>query len=216
MKKLFSLFCAIFLVSWTAMAQSHTITGKVTYIGDNEPLVGVTVMPVGSGQGVSTDLDGNYSIKVGPNVKKLNFSYVGMVTQQHDIVAGKPLNVVMANSENQLSEVVVTAFGMKRDRKGLGYAVQDLKAEDLNTSGTTSLASAIQGKLSGVEIRQSSGAPGASSNMTIRGVRSFEGNNAPLFVIDGMPIESTPRHRAERQRHGDRRRICRPFHRHQP
>lgn len=192
MKKLLSLLSAALIAGSAAFAQSHVVTGTVTYLGDNEPLVGVTVMPVGAGHGVSTDADGKYSIKVGPNVKKLNFSYVGMVTQQHDVEPGKPLNVVMANSENQLSEVVVTAFGMKRDRKGLGYAVQDLKAEDLNTSGTTSLASAIQGKLSGVEIRQSSGAPGASSNMTIRGVRSFEGNNAPLFVIDGMPVESTP------------------------
>ena len=75
-------------------------------------------------------------------------------------------------------------MGIKRDRKALGYAAQDLKSDQLNKSGTTSLASAIQGKLTGVDIRQSSGAPGASSQIVIRGARSFDGNNQPLYVID--------------------------------
>ena len=82
-------------------------------------------------------------------------------------------------------------MGIKRDRKALGYAAQDLNSEQLNKAGTTSLASAIQGKLTGVDIRQSSGAPGASSQIIIRGARSFDGNNQPLYVIDGMPINTT-------------------------
>lgn len=99
---------------------------------------------------------------------------------------------VMLNSDAEmLDEVVVTAMGIKRDRKALGYAAQDLKSEQLNKSGTTSLANAIQGKLTGVDIRQSSGAPGASSQIVIRGARSFDGNNQPLYVIDGMPINTT-------------------------
>lgn len=95
----------------------------------------------------------------------------------------------MSDTQN-LDEVVVTAMGIKRDRKALGYAAQDLKSDDLNKSGTTSLANAIQGKLTGVDIRQSSGAPGASAQITIRGARSFDGNNQPLYVIDGMPINT--------------------------
>lgn len=102
------------------------------------------------------------------------------------------MTIALNSAENRLDEVVVTAFGMKKERKGLGYAVQDLSAEDLNTYGTTSLASAMQGKLTGVDIRPSSGAPGASSQIVIRGARSFDGNNQPLYVVDGMPIESTP------------------------
>ena len=82
-------------------------------------------------------------------------------------------------------------MGIKRDRKALGYAAQDLNSEQLNKAGTTSLASAIQGKLTGVDIRQSSGAPGASSQIVIRGARSFDGNNQPLYVIDGMPVNTT-------------------------
>ena len=113
---------------------------------------------------VATTYKGKYSIL--QVVKKINVSYVGMVTRQL-AVGAEPMDIKLNTSENALDEVVVTAFGVKRDRKGLGYAVQDIKAEDLNTSGTTSLASAMQGKLSGVEIKPSSGAPGASSNITM-------------------------------------------------
>lgn len=195
MKRLLLTLSAASAISFGVVAQSNgerTITGTVTYAGDNEPLIGATVMPVGHGTGVATDADGHFSITVGPDVKKINVSYVGMVTRQLALDGDKPLEIKLSNSDNALDEVVVTAFGVKRDRKGLGYAVQDLKAEDLNTAGTNSVSSALQGKLSGVEIRPSSGAPGASSNITIRGVRSFSGNNAPLYVIDGMPVESTP------------------------
>ena len=195
MKRLLLTLSAASAISFGVVAQSNgerTITGTVTYAGDNEPLIGATVMPVGHGTGVATDADGHFSITVGPDVKKINVSYVGMVTRQLALDGDKPLEIKLSNSDNALDEVVVTAFGVKRDRKGLGYAVQDLKAEDLNTAGTNSVSSALQGKLSGVEIRPSSGAPGASSNITIRGVRSFSGNNTPLYVIDGMPVESTP------------------------
>ena len=191
MKRLLLTLSAAAGLAITVSAQNRTITGTVTYAGDNEPLAGATVIPVGHGTGVATDADGHFTLTVGPDVKKINVSYVGMVTQQM-AVGSEPMEIKLNTSENALDEVVVTAFGVKRDRKGLGYAVQDIKAEDLNTSGTTSLASAMQGKLSGVEIKPSSGAPGASSNITIRGVRSFSGNNAPLYVVDGMPIESTP------------------------
>lgn len=195
MKRLLLTLSAASALSLTMVAQDsgkRTITGTVIYAGDDQPLIGATVMPVGQGTGVATDIDGHFSITVGPDVKKINVSYVGMVTRQFSIYGNKPLEIKLSNSDNTLDEVVVTAFGVKRDRKGLGYAVQDLKAEDLNTAGTTSVSSALQGKLSGVDIRPSSGAPGASSNVTIRGVRSFSGNNAPLYVIDGMPVESTP------------------------
>lgn len=173
-------------------AQTRTVSGTVVYAGDKEPLIGASVIPAGAhASGVATNLDGKFTLTVPDGITKINVSYVGMITAQVDIT-DSPMLIELKNADNQLDEVVVTAFGMKRDRKGLGYAVQDLKAEDLNTAGTTSLSSALQGKLSGVDIRPSSGAPGASSNITIRGVRSFSGNNAPLYVVDGMPIASTP------------------------
>ena len=191
MKKLFLMLVAVITMVNASAQDMRTIQGTVVYAGDNEPLVGATVIPAGGGSGVATDLDGKFILRIPASVTKINVSYVGMVTRQVD-VSSSPMTIALQNSDNQLNEVVVTAFGVKKERKGLGYAVQDLNAEDLNTDGTTSLASAMQGKLTGVDIRPSSGAPGASSQIIIRGARSFDGNNQPLYVVDGMPIESTP------------------------
>jgi TonB-linked SusC/RagA family outer membrane protein len=192
MRKLFLLIMAISMFAANLYAEGNkTVTGVVIYAGDKDPLIGATVVPVGGGQGVATDIDGKFSLSVPASVTKLTISYVGMVTRQVPITPGE-MTITLESAENKLQEVVVTAFGMKKERKGLGYAVQDLKAEDLNTDGTTSLASAMQGRLTGVDIRPSSGAPGASNQIVIRGARSFDGNNQPLYVVDGMPIESTP------------------------
>ncbi len=188
MKRLLFLLIAVCSIIGFASAQSRTIKGQVIYGGDNEPLLGATVQAVGSSAGTSTDADGRFTLTVSDAVKYLNISYVGMATKQ--VLAENNIVVVLENEEASLDEIVVTAMGMKRERKALGYNAQNLNADDLNTSGTASLASAIQGKLTGVEIRQSSGAPGASSQIVIRGARSFDGNNTPLYVIDGMPIAS--------------------------
>lgn len=179
------------MVLLSVTAQDYrTVTGTVVFAGDKEPLPGASVLPPDGKQGVVTDVDGKYTIHVAKDVRKLRVSYVGMVSREVDITPN-PMYIELSNADNELSEVVVTALGMKRERKGLGYAVQDLSAEDLNTDGTTSIASAMQGKLTGVDIRPSSGAPGASAQIVIRGARSFDGNNQPLYVVDGMPIEST-------------------------
>lgn len=176
MKKLIAFIVSLLVFSVVQAQSTRTVTGKVVFAGDDEPLPGATVIPADGTTGVITDIDGNFSIVVAPTVKKLRVSYVGMLTREVDIT-GQPLYVKLSSADNQLNEVVVTALGMKRERKGLGYAVQDLSAEDLNTDGTTSLASAMQGKLTGVDIRPSSGAPGASAQIVIRGARSFDGNN---------------------------------------
>lgn len=179
------------LVLIGASAQStRTVTGTVVFAGDDEPLPGATVIPADRSTGVITDVNGQFSISLPLSVKNLRVSYVGMVTKEVTI-GDKPLLIKLSSADNALNEVVVTALGMRRERKGLGYAVQDLTAEELNTDGTTSLASAMQGKLTGVDIRPSSGAPGASAQIVIRGARSFDGNNQPLYVVDGMPIAST-------------------------
>lgn len=107
------------------------------------------------------------------------------------VKAGQKMKIVLEADNKTLDEVVVTAMGISRDKKALGYASQKLGSEDLNIAGTSSLASAMQGKLTGVDIRQSSGAPGASSQIVIRGARSFSGDNTPLYVVDGMPIASS-------------------------
>ena len=101
------------------------------------------------------------------------------------------VNVKLLADTQNLDEVVVTAMGISKEKKALGYAVQDVKADELTKGANTSLSGALQGKVSGVEISPSSGMPGASSKITIRGSRSFTGDNTPLYVIDGMPVAST-------------------------
>ncbi|MDR2496033.1 MAG: SusC/RagA family TonB-linked outer membrane protein, partial [Tannerellaceae bacterium] len=121
--------------------------------------------------------------------RTLVISYVGMTTQE---VALRPtVNVQLQSSEHSLSEVVVTAMGISREKKALGYATQEVSSETLAQAASTNIAGALQGKVSGVEIVPSSGMPGASARITIRGARSFTGDNTPLYVIDGMPVSST-------------------------
>lgn len=187
MKKIVLFFLASCLVSLSAFAD-HVISGTVVSEADGEPLVGATVLPEGGGSGTATDFDGKFSITLPDGVSNITVSYVGM--KPLTVKAANGILVKLSNSSTELDELVVTAFGMKRDRKALGYAVQDLKADDLNTKGATDLANAIQGKVSGVDIRPSSGMPGASTNIVIRGARSFEQSNQPLYVVDGMPIST--------------------------
>lgn len=178
------------LFAGSAMAQERTITGTVTDKGDGQPLPGVTVRMKGVQGGTQTSSDGKFSLKANSSVTELEFSYLGYLTQTVS-AASNVVNVALVADSKQLSEVVVTGMGVSREKKALGYNVQTLQADDLTKASNPSLAGALQGKLSGVEIKPSSGMPGASANITIRGARSFTGNNSPLYVIDGQPIAST-------------------------
>lgn len=185
-KKLTSVLLFLALSAGVVSAQTSKVTGKV--IGeDGEPVIGASIIVKGTTVGTVTDFDGNFILDVPHDGKQLVISYIGM--QSQEVGVSSKVNVRLMSDTQDLDEVVVTAMGIKRDRKALGYAAQDLKSDDLNKSGTTSLANAIQGKLTGVDIRQSSGAPGASAQITIRGARSFDGNNQPLYVIDGIAYQ---------------------------
>ena len=184
------MFLAVmFLCMGTALAQTK-VSGTVLSQEDGQPIIGAAVKVVGTSTGMLTDVNGRFNITLPANSKQLEISYLGYLSQT--VAAKNGMRVFLKADAKTLDEVVVTAMGISRDKKALGYAAQELKAEDLNVNGTTSLASAIQGKLTGVSVRQSSGAPGASAQIVIRGARSFDGNNAPLYVVDGMPIASTP------------------------
>lgn len=190
-ERLFTLLACFVLSVGIMTAQTKRVTGIVTSAEDGEPVIGASVLVKGQTIGAITGIDGDFVIpNVPESAKTLVVSYVGMISQEVSIKPGT-MKVALKSDSKALDEVVVTAMGIKRDRKALGYAAQDLKSDQLNKSGTTSLASAIQGKLTGVDIRQSSGAPGASSQIVIRGARSFDGNNQPLYVIDGMPINTS-------------------------
>ena len=190
MRKLTFLLTCLFLVGVGLVnAQSKSVSGKVFSADDGQPIIGATVRVQGTTVGTITDADGNFKINLPASEKKLVFSYVGMKTV--DVVAQNNMLVKMQSDSKMIDEVVVTAMGISKSKKSLGYASQDVKAGELTQGASSDLASALQGKLSGVAITPSSGMPGASSQITIRGSRSFTGDNTPLYVIDGMPVSST-------------------------
>ena len=189
-KRLFMFLAGLFLSIGMAVAQTQ-VTGTVVSGEDGEPIVGASVKVSGTKTGPITDVDGKFALNV-PEGTKLVVTYLGMLPKTVNASVSGAMKIKLDPDNKVLDEVVVTAMGITREKKALGYASQVLDAKDLNTSGTSSLASAMQGKLTGVDIRTSSGAPGASAQIVIRGARSFDGNNTPLYVVDGMPISSTP------------------------
>lgn len=189
MKKLVQSLFIFMLFAASAIAQERTISGSVTDKGDGQPLPGVTVRIKGAQGGTQTGGDGKFSLKVTSAATGLEFSYLGYVTQTVPATSNV-INISLVADSKLLSEVVVTGMGISREKKALGYSVQTLKSDDLTKASNPSMVGSLQGKLSGVEIRPSSGMPGASANITIRGARSFTGNNSPLYVIDGMPVAS--------------------------
>ena len=179
----------IFAGVQVVLAQT-TITGTVKSAEDNSGIPGATVMVKGTTVGITTDLSGKYSLRVPEGSRTLQFSFVGMKTKEVAIGNQSVIDVSLEPDVLDIEGVVVTALGISKERKALGYSAQEVSNEDLTRSGSSNLSSALQGKLSGVEIKPSSGMPGASSQIVIRGARSFSGNNNPLYVIDGMPISS--------------------------
>ena len=180
------LFMGIGLVT----AQTQKVTGVVISEEDGQPVVGASVLVKGTTVGTITDIDGKFTLPSVPSsAKTLQVSYIGMQTAEVPISPN--VKVVLKTDAEVLDEVVVTAMGISKEKKALGYAVQDVKGDKLTQASNSSLSSALQGKVSGVEISPSSGMPGASSKMTIRGSRSFTGDNTPLYVVDGMPINSS-------------------------
>ena len=170
-------------------AQAKTIKGKVVLASDGDPLPGATVMPVGGGQGTATDLDGVFTLNVGDNVRQLTVSYIGMVTKTVPATDGQ--TIALEESGNTLDEVVVTAMGIKRSAKALGYSATAVKGEDLVATRTNDIMSSLAGKVAGVQITESSSDPGTSKSVIIRGVSSLSGNNQPLYVVDGVPLNNS-------------------------
>ena len=189
-KRLLMFLVGLFLSIGMAVAQTQ-VKGTVVSSEDGEPVVGASVMISGTKTGTITDAEGKFSLNA-TNGTKLVVSYLGMRVKTVTASTSDDMKIKLDPDNKVLDEVVVTAMGITREKKALGYASQVLNAKDLNTAGTSSLANAMQGKLTGVDIRTSSGAPGASAQIVIRGARSFDGNNTPLYVVDGMPIASTP------------------------
>ena len=171
-----------------AIAQNtKTITG-VVIDENNEPLIGVTVMPVGAQGGAVTDFDGKYSITVPQSVKQIQFSYVGYTTQVVDIT-GETLNITM-KSDNALQEVVVIGYGVQK-KTDLTGAITSLSTKDFNQGVITTPEELINGKISGVQIVNDGGSPTGGTTIRIRGGASLNATNDPLIVIDGVPMATS-------------------------
>lgn len=169
------------------MAQSKVVTGRVISDEDGEPIIGASIIIPGTSTGTVTDVDGNFSITIPQDAKAMQVSYVGM-TSQTIAPQNKQMIIVLKTDDKILEETVVTALGISKEKKTLGYAVQDIKADVLNQASQLNVANALQGKVSGVQITQAGGAVGASQRILIRGNSSFNSND-PLIVIDGVPMD---------------------------
>ncbi|NNC71155.1 MAG: SusC/RagA family TonB-linked outer membrane protein, partial [Flavobacteriaceae bacterium] len=170
-----------FVVQFT-FAQEKTITGTVSE--DSGPLPGVSVVIKGTSTGTETDFDGNYSITANTG-DVLIFSFVGMATQEKVVGDSNTINVVLV-ADNVLEEVVVTAYGIKKEKRSVGYAVQEVGGDEIVNSGASNVLDALSGKSSGVQITRSSGSAGGGSRILIRGATSMVGNNQALIIIDGV------------------------------
>lgn len=190
MKKLLIIISLHLLILQIGMAQKKTITGTVVEAKDDFPIPGAAVSVPGTTTGTITDFDGKYSLTVPIEATQLMFSFLGMKRQLIAIGERTEINVRLESEDIGLKEVVVTAFGIRREKKALGYAVQELSGDEITQAGQPNIANTLQGRVAGVVIKQASGMPGASALVTIRGIRSLSYNNQPLYVIDGMPIES--------------------------
>ncbi len=179
-----TLFLA-FVVQFT-FAQERTITGTVS--DETGALPGVSVLIEGTTTGTETDFDGNYTIMANEG-DNLRFSFVGMTTVVRTVGASNVINVTLVSAENTLDEVVVTALGIKREKKSLGYATQEVDGEAVNTVKDPNFINSLSGKVAGIDVK-SSGTMGGSSNVVIRGYSSLYGSNQALFVVDGVPISN--------------------------
>lgn len=178
----------LLVVSQFAIAQERVVSGRVTDSKDGTAVPGVSVAPKGSKTGTSTNPDGTFRISVSSNVTVLVFSSVGYVKQEVDISGKSTVDVSLVISSAQLGEVVVTGYGTRRVKDATG-SVAAITPKDFNKGVISTPEQLIQGRTPGVVVTPSSGEPGAAATINIRGTSSIRGNNDPLFVVDGVPLD---------------------------
>ncbi|MBP5257241.1 MAG: TonB-dependent receptor plug domain-containing protein, partial [Prevotella sp.] len=189
MKKLTMFLACLFLSVGIANAQTK-VTGTVISQEDGLPVVGATIQVVGSSEGTVTGLDGKFTLNIpSGKVTTLRISYVGMQTME--VTAAPNMRIQLLSDDTFLEEVVVTAMGISRQQKTLGYSAQTLDNEELVSGRLTDVTSALAGKVAGVQINASSADPGTANSVIIRGFSSINGNNQPLYVVDGVPLQQT-------------------------
>ncbi len=173
-----------------AWAQTRTVTGTVRSVADNSPLPGVNVLVKGTNTGATTNGEGSYSLQV-PDGATLVFSFIGFKAQEIPVGNQTVVNAQLSEDVTSLTEVVVTALGIEREAKSLGYAASTVNNLEITKGRSASVMNSLQGKIAGVNISTASGAPGASTKVILRGYSSIGGNNNPLYVVDGVPINNS-------------------------
>lgn len=196
MRKVLLLTVMCFALLGSAIAQ-QSVSGTVVSESDGLGLPGVTVSEKGTGNGALTDSDGKYSIKVSSGKATLVFSFIGMKTVEEPVNNRNSVSVKMKSDDIGLDEVVVTALGMSREKKALGYAMTELKGNDIAKINVVNPINGLQGKVAGVQINMGSGGPQSANRILIRGNSSLGTNNQPIFVIDGVIIDNTVTDNAE-------------------
>ncbi len=188
MKKI-ALLLAFFAIGLQVlMAQTKEISGTVSSADDGGVIPGVSVSVKGTTTGTITDANGTFKLKVPQDGKILSFSFVGMSTQEVEIGSQTIINVKLESDNIAVDEVIVTALGIKRSEKAIGYAAASVNSEELTKTRNSDIMSGVSGKVAGVQISSSSSDPGASNSVIIRGVTSLGGSNQPLYIIDGVPM----------------------------
>jgi TonB-linked SusC/RagA family outer membrane protein len=190
MKK-FLLTCSALVFVLCSWAQERTLTGRVTSVEDGSALPGVNVVVKGTTNGTVTDADGAYNLSVSGSNVSLVFSFIGLSSQEVAVGERSVVDIQMALDVTQLTEVVVTAVGITREKKALGYSVASVSSDNIAQRSEPDPLRALQGKMAGVNIGGTGGAPGQSTKINIRGASSFTGNTQPLFVVDGIPFDNS-------------------------
>jgi TonB-linked SusC/RagA family outer membrane protein len=192
MKRFYAFFVLILLAGFQLItAQGFVVKGKVTLSEDGLPVPGVAIVVKGTTLGTITDLNGEYSFEVPQDAQALLFSFVGMKTQEVQIIGRSVIDVVLEPDLIGIEEVVVTAIGIQREIKALGYSAEAIGGDQISGSGETNIIQSLASKAAGVQITASSGTPGTSSKITLRGNSTFTNENQPLIIVDGVPIDNS-------------------------
>jgi TonB-linked SusC/RagA family outer membrane protein len=186
MKKQLHVLLLMLFIAFQAMAQERTVTGTVTAKEDGLPLPGVSIKVKGGTAGTSTSADGKFSLRVPSNAESLVFTYIGYKTTEGTIPPSNVLNVSLVTDATLISEVIVTALGESRERKSLGYSVQEVKGESLTVAKSMDISSSLAGKVAGVQLQGSPSSTFDNANIIIRGISGLGVAN-PLYVVDGTP-----------------------------
>ncbi|EAZ80012.1 SusC/RagA family TonB-linked outer membrane protein [Algoriphagus machipongonensis] len=180
------MLCAVAL----AQGQSRILKGVVT--AEGLPMPGVTILDKSTQTGTTTNVDGEYSISVGPN-SVLVFSFIGYASQEFPVGNRTELNVNLVEDASELSEVVVTALGISKEKETLGYSLTEVDSESLTKARETNVANSLAGRVAGLVVKGTSSGPGGTSKVLLRGTPSINGSGSPLYVINGVPMDNTQR-----------------------